>query len=75
MKKCPCCLSDGLTSDAIKPDGLCTDCTEMKKCQRCGSYNYQEDMENDLCTDCFEFIEIETKSIEETNKCLDYGIL
>ena len=71
MKKCPCCLSES----ELKPDGLCEDCTEMKKCQRCGSYQYTKDIENDLCTDCFEFIERENKSIEETNKCLDYGIL
>ena len=75
-KQCPSCLSDGLYDDDIKPDGLCEECTECTECERCGEWKLHDDMaDKEYCCDCFENWNRERKSIEETNKCLDYGIL
>ncbi len=71
-KQCPCCLSDGLDEDDIKPDGLCVECTECTECEKCGDWKLPGDMATEeYCCDCIEYLEREQKAIEDTNDSLN----
>jgi len=70
-KVCPCCLSDGLSDEEIKPDGLCVECTECTECEKCGEWKIPNDMATEeYCCDCIEYLERENKAINDTNESL-----
>lgn len=70
---CPSCLSDHLPDKDICTDGLCKDCTNTIECERCGTFCYPEDMAEDFCIDCLEFLEREKKEVQNTQERLSYG--
>ena len=75
-KKCPCCLSDHLSEEDIKPDGLCEACTECTECDICHEWKLQQDMGTELiCCDCIEEIESRKNEQETFENSHCYGVL